>query len=180
MMEKLIGLPPVLRGEPKILVLGSMPGRRSLESQQYYAHPQNLFWRFILMRITGERAPQKLILSQENYSEYLERLERCHIALWDVLRACIRQGSLDSAIQAQSEEPNDFSVLLKAYSSIRRICFNGQKARSVFDKKVLPELRPQLSNIQLITLPSSSPANAAIAFEKKAEQWLAALSDFDS
>ena len=89
-MRQSTGFPPVAREDAKILILGSMPGQRSLAEQQYYAHPQNSFWR-ILYRL----------LNSENTLDYGQKrrlLLDNHIALWDVLKTCERKGSLDADI----------------------------------------------------------------------------------
>jgi TDG/mug DNA glycosylase family protein len=156
--------PPVLCVEPKVLLLGSMPGRRSLEMRQYYAHPRNHFWT-IMGRIckAGPELP---------YAERLAALQKTGIALWDVLKACERDGSLDGSILKESEVPNDLSGILDNYPSIQAIGFNGGKAWVAFRRLVQPALNPRLhDHVNFIQLPSTSPANAGISFEEKLKRW---------
>ena len=113
----LIGLPPIIDEHIETLILGSFPSPASLAAQQYYAHRQNQFWR-VMAALLGEP------LSDLDYPEKQRVLLRHHIGVWDVYRACLREGALDSAIQAA--EPNDFSRLKAVAPRLRRIAFNGQ------------------------------------------------------
>ncbi len=156
------GLPPVIGSNAKVLILGSLPSRQSLLEQEYYANPRNAFW-----RIMGE------IVSLRNTDSYEDRCSMLiynGIALWDVLESSVRPGSLDSAIDLGSAKENDFSSLLARHKGIMLICFNGMKARNLFDRLVLKS-RSLPSEYELVNLPSSSPAHAAMTFEKKLEHW---------
>ena len=113
-----IGLRPNIDKDCRALILGSMPGVKSLEAQQYYAHPQNRFWP-MMAHLLGEELPSA-------YEEKLAMLLRHHIALWDSIGSCEREGSLDSAIR--NEQGNDFAALLQEYPGIRAIYFNGGKS----------------------------------------------------
>ena len=156
--------PPLLGSEPKILVLGSMPGRRSLEMHQYYAHPRNLFWP--IMGIICNAGPELA------YLERLAVLQKTGIALWDVLQACERDGSLDGNIHTESEVANNLPDLLDTYPSIQAIGFNGGKAWMTFRRLVQPILKAKVrENLEFIPLPSTSPANAGISFDKKLNRW---------
>ena len=160
----LSSFPPVITPQSTILILGSMPGEMSLTMQQYYAHPRNHFWP-IIEDLTGvpARAP---------YTERVERLAQTGIALWDSLKACVRPGSLDTSIVSDTEEPNDFISLLNAYPTIRALCFNGKKSEQVFRKRVLPALPTAINDrLDLIGLPSTSPANASVTYEQKLARW---------
>lgn len=149
----------------RILVLGSMPGVRSLDEQQYYAHPQNLFWPIV------ERCFADFNL---DYSQRLELLKKQRIALWDVLASCEREGSLDSSIIRVSEQVNDFAGLFAQLNSLERVCFNGQKAWQSFERYVLKRgVCPE--HLDLRVLPSTSPANASVKRELKFEKWMQAL-----
>ncbi len=150
--------------EPKVLILGSMPGRRSLEMHQYYAHPQNLFW-----RIMGKLFNAGLELP---YPDRLAVLQNTNIALWDVLQACEREGSLDGNIQKESEIANDLPGLLWKYPSIQAVGFNGGKSWSAFRRMVMPGLGSAImERLSLHPLPSTSPANARASFEEKLSKW---------
>ena len=98
------GFPPVIGCYPKVLVLGSMPSEASLKQVQYYAHPQNAFW-YIMGGLFN-------FSSEVTYPERLEQLKKNRIALWDVLKECEREGSLDSSIVGSSIKTNNFSHLL--------------------------------------------------------------------
>ncbi|MGD2119401.1 MAG: DNA-deoxyinosine glycosylase [Chromatiales bacterium] len=158
---------PVVGKQPRVLILGSMPSERSLQQQQYYAHPQNRFWNIIetLLQI-----PRSL-----PYEQRLQQLADQGYALWDVLNYCERPGSLDSDIKKDSMVPNDIPGLLQRHPSIQQIFFNGRKAQQVFDRHILPNLLPQQLPVQMQWLPSTSPANASISKQEKLKQWEAIL-----
>lgn len=156
--------PPIESDNSSILILGTMPSKASLQAQQYYAHPRNAFW-----KIVGE------ILGVNTVSTYEAKTSliiAARIALWDVLKSCTREGSLDSNIKNDTIILNDIASFLNNHSHIHRVCFNGAKAESLYMKHVLPLLRISL-NIEYIRLPSTSPANAAISFNEKLQAWKA-------
>jgi TDG/mug DNA glycosylase family protein len=167
-MARVHGFPPISRTDARILILGSMPSRESLARRQYYAHPRNAFWPILcdLLRI-----------DETGYSERTERVRARGVAIWDVLRACHRPGSLDSAIDDRTLVPNDFRVFFREHQDIRRIFFNGAKAESVFLKRVLPELGGETHSMPLLRLPSTSPAHAALSIDQKAAAWRVILED---
>ena len=150
---------PSIDNNSKILILGSMPGVKSLYEQQYYAHPQNRFWR-VMSVICNE--PK---LYEFDYDLKLKTLLKNNIALWDTIKTCKRDGSLDSDIQ--NETPNDIRKLLKTYPNIKTICLNGNKSYSAF-KKYFSELFEKYSCHKM---PSTSPANARYSLDKLIEEW---------
>jgi hypoxanthine-DNA glycosylase len=155
---------PIANGYAKILVLGSMPGAKSLEMQQYYAHPQNLFWELMSAVLDVDKA--------DDYESRTQMLLDHHIALWDVLKHCKRNGSLDSDIENDSMEPNDFLLFLSHHPRIHAVLFNGQKAESEFYRTVLPTLsREIVEKLDFYSLPSTSPANAGIPKPEKHRAW---------
>jgi len=158
---------PVSNAEAKLLILGSMPGRKSLEQNQYYAHPANAFW-----KIMGELAGAHPTLP---YAERLAILKSSGIALWDVLASCERKTSLDSHIT--NESVNDFASFFKQHPQITQVCFNGSKAELCFKKFVLG--KQALPPLQFQRLPSTSPAHAGMRYADKLRAWLAAIK-FDS
>ncbi len=164
-MERIHGFPPIANPSARILILGSMPGGASLHAGQYYAHPQNLFWR-ILGEVVGfdRDAP---------YADRLRMLAAADIAVWDVIASCHRKGSLDSDIAPDSLQPNDFATFFTAHRRIERVLFNGAKAEDCFRRHVAPSLEAR--TIRYLRLPSTSPANASIAYAKKIAEWRAAL-----
>jgi hypoxanthine-DNA glycosylase len=165
--ELSIGFPPIVGGRPHVLVLGSLPGRKSLEMGQYYAQPQNGFWR-IMGALFGAGPPLP-------YPERLARLIANHVAVWDVLAAGERDGSLDSAIVPASIVMNDFGTFFARHADIALICFNGSKAAELYRRRVLPALAPEFASVPALVLPSTSPANASVPFAAKLASWAAAL-----
>lgn len=163
---RLRGFPPVVGPAPHTLILGSFPSERSLTAGQYYAHPQNRFWRTL-----GAALGFPATLP---YEERLAALLKAGVALWDVLERCERRGSLDSAIVPGSEWPNDFSVLTGRLRTVARILLNGRKAADLFSRLVVPEeVWPDLGPAVLV-MPSTSPANARDVAGQLAA-WRAAL-----
>jgi len=147
---------PITSNDATILILGTMPGTKSLELNQYYGHKQNNFWKFMFTILKEDFS--------DDYETKKALLQKNKIALWDVLQFCERVGSLDSAIK--NEIANDFETFLKSHPNITTILFNGQKAAAFFKKYV-----PLQKEYRLITLPSSSPANASKTFQSKLEEW---------
>ena len=159
------GLAPVYERDARILILGSMPGQASLDEQQYYAHPRNLFWPLMAHALRAELP--------NLYQDRLSWAKANGIALWDVLRHCRREGSLDSSIERRSEVPNDIPRLIHALPELNAILLNGKKAEQIFRRCMCPSL--DLHALNLIVLPSSSPANASISVEIKRERWANAI-----
>lgn len=158
--------PPIATKKSRLLILGSMPGKASLQADQYYAHPRNLFWDFTADCLGFER--------DGPYAERVSALEAAGVALWDVLKSCRRTSSLDSDIIESSIVVNPFGEFLSAHPAIATVCFNGAKAESVFGKHVLPDLK-HITALSYHRLPSTSPANAGIPLATKLEQWSVAL-----
>lgn len=154
---------PSIDDKSEILILGSMPGVKSLEEQQYYAHPQNRFWKLMGMFCNKEN------LAELNYPEKLQILLKNKIALWDVIKFCNRDGSLDSNIK--NEIPNDIPELLKRFPNIKVICLNGNKSYSAF-KKYFPKLSEKYNCFKM---PSTSPANARYKLEDLYNEWREAI-----
>jgi TDG/mug DNA glycosylase family protein len=154
---------PLAAANASRLILGSMPGKASLQAHQYYAHPRNAFWRIIESLLALEPGL--------SYQQRCARLIEHRIALWDVLQTCTRSGSLDSDIVESSIVPNDFTAFFETHSRIERLYFNGAKAEQMYKKYVLPRLPQRFADISTHRLPSTSPANAAIDFAGKLNQW---------
>lgn len=152
------GLAPLVDARCRLLVLGSFPGARSLALQQYYAHPQNQFWR-IFMTIFNV-SPHVVDLS--GYQNKSEWLRNQGVGLWDVYARCERQGSLDSAIR--HAEPNDLSRLRGLCPALRLVAHNGAEShRHASASAVL--------GVPVLRLPSTSPAYAGMRFEDKCAAW---------
>ncbi|CAB3970651.1 MULTISPECIES: DNA-deoxyinosine glycosylase [Burkholderia] len=150
------GFPPVVAAHTHTMILGSFPGEASLDAAQYYAHPRNQFWR-LLGTVLGEPALHELA-----YDARLERVLSHGIGIWDVLAACHREGSLDSAIR--HAKPNDFDALREHAPLLKRVCFNGKTAGR-FAEAI------GAAGYDTLVLPSSSPANAMLSFEQKLSCW---------
>ncbi|NBC46719.1 MAG: DNA-deoxyinosine glycosylase [Gammaproteobacteria bacterium] len=155
--------PPIVGDDARILILGSMPGEASLRQQQYYGHPRNAFWP-ILCELLG-------IAPSSSYAERSAALMEHGIALWDVIAACERPGSLDQSIRAQTVRVNDFAAFFSACPAIRRIVFNGGTAEREYERRVLAALPPRHQAIPRYRFPSTSPANASLRFEQKLSAW---------
>ena len=167
-MEMSEGFPPVSRADARILILGSLPGERSIAEQQYYAHPKNAFWPIM----------KELFGVQGQYQDRLEQLLEHKIALWDVLLSSVRSGSLDGSIKLDSSRANDFETFFCAHANIRLIAFNGKKAEQLFARFVASNSIGH--SIRRTGLPSTSPAYAAMPFSGKLALWrraMAAASD---
>lgn len=144
---------PVFNENSKILILGSFPSVKSREQKFFYGHPQNRFWR-VISSITNETLPstieeKKLLLLKHN------------IAVWDVIKSCDIIGSSDSSIDNVCI--NDFSVIFNK-ANIRHIYANGDKAYSLFKKYYSKD-------VDIVKLPSTSPANAQYTLERLCEAW---------
>ncbi len=105
------------------------------------------------------------------YAARVAVLQKAGIAVWDVLQSCVRPGSLDAAIESDSIIPNDLAAFFKKHEDVQKIFFNGQTAARIFAKRILPALPAQILAIDRKTLPSTSPAHAALPFAQKLEIW---------
>ena len=148
--------PPIADPGTEILILGTLPGDRPLQSGEYFAHPRNRFWR-IIATISNNPMP-------ENYPQKLALLKSTRIGLWNVLHKARRKGSLDSAIQ--NEVPNKLPAFIAAHKELRVIAFDGRKAEVLYDKYF--SRNPQLT---YISLPGCSPANARFNLRDLCEKW---------
>jgi len=160
------GFPPIADRRAEVLILGSLPGRRSLEASQYYAHKMNSFWR-LLGRVLGADFAVP-------YAERKRLLRRHRIALWDVVAAARRPGSLDADIVHASIAINDFARFFRTHPRIGLVCLNGGKAAELYRRRVLPTLG-RFADIPHVRLPSTSPAHAAMPFARKLARWRAAM-----
>ena len=152
------GFAPIEAADARILILGSLPGQKSLAADEYYAHPRNAFWS-IMKTIYG---------IEGDYARRCRSLTEHNIALWDVLRASVRPGSLDADIRESTATANDFQQFLAAHAAVRTILFNGKKAQQMF-MKLVP--REHYRKCDLVGLPSTSPAFAAMPFSGKLAAW---------
>ena len=157
------GFPPVIDAGVRVLILGSFPSAASLAAAQYYAHPQNQFWR-ILGAILDD--PRDEPLAELPYAERLPRVLRHGVGIWDVLGACDRAGSLDSAIR--NAHANDFAALRGLAPRLAHVLFNGQAAGR-FERDFAQ------AGFATAVLPSTSPAHAARSYAEKLRLWRNAM-----
>jgi hypoxanthine-DNA glycosylase len=146
---------PVADAGARLLILGSLPGEASLRKAQYYGNARNQFWR-LMATVLGREIPA-------DYETRLQTLREAGVALWDVVGAARRIGSLDANIRGH--RPNRLRELIVTLPRLEAVAFNGGAA-SAIGRRTLGEAGP----LALITLPSSSPAYT-LAFERKAEVW---------
>ncbi|SCY84873.1 MULTISPECIES: DNA-deoxyinosine glycosylase [unclassified Lysinibacillus] len=151
---------PVVDSATKVLIVGSMPGKQSLEKQQYYGNPRNHFWP-IMSELLETEVP-------DDYVKRIALLKHNAIGLWDTVETCEREGSLDAAIR--NEKPNDFQTLFEEYPNIQLVLFNGAKAFEVFKKHIGLEL---LEERAYKKMPSTSPipGKNIKSFAEKLEDW---------
>ncbi len=149
-------LPPLVTKTSKILILGTMPGERSIALQQYYGNRGNHFWKILFTVLKEEFSL--------DYTVRKELLSRNNIALWNVLASCEREGSGDASIK--NEVPNDFEKFHKAYPSIRFVFFESKAAERYYKKYII-----QRTEINYQTLPSTSGLNAGKTFAEKLSEW---------
>ena len=148
---------PLVAADARILILGNMPGVKSLVAQQYYAHPRNAFW-----RITGElfdfdpAAP---------YPARVAALTAAGVAVWDVLKHCRRIGSLDASVEPDSMVANDFDAFFAAHPAISHVYFNGAAAEKNYRRLVTAG-----ESLRYTRLPSTSPAHTA-RYDVKLTAW---------
>ncbi|MFA7242487.1 MAG: DNA-deoxyinosine glycosylase [Sulfuricellaceae bacterium] len=160
-MPHIHSFPPIEDASARVLILGSMPGKESLRLGQYYAHRRNAFWP-IMGELIGAAPPLP-------YEARTQMLKSAGIALWDVLASCTRDGSLDSDIDKTSISPNDFKSFFLTHPGIAQVFFNGAVAEACFHRLVRQTLEPRSLHYQ--RLPSTSPANASIPYQRKLEAW---------
>ncbi|MEO0367911.1 MAG: DNA-deoxyinosine glycosylase [Pseudomonadota bacterium] len=173
MLTTQTGFPPILGVAPRLLILGSVPGERSLALQQYYAHPQNSFWWLFAHSLSIDWSS----FASLPYAEKVVAVKSSQIALWDVLCSCRRKGSLDSNIERGTEVYNDLEALISEHQTIKALLFNGKKARALFDRQFANS--SLLSDLERVDLPSSSPAYAAMKKSAKLSIWQSAIRRFN-
>lgn len=158
-----VGFAPVATADAHILILGSLPGQRSLQTGEYYAHPRNAFWPIM----------RSLVGASGDYPQRCKCLTDAGVAVWDVLGEASRPGSLDTSIRSDSLRTNDFNDFFERHEKISRVAFNGVKAEALFRKHVEPQLRFTIGGFLL--LPSTSPANARLSVDEKIGIWRSML-----
>ena len=162
-MDVTAGFPPLLGSEMRVLILGTLPSQQSLKRQQYYGHPQNAFWR-IMGELFGAGP-------EFSYERRTRTLASHGIAVWDVLASGTRPGSMDAAIVESSVIANDFNTLRTRHPELRLVCFNGKAAARLFERLVADDVRESFGAVRFVTMPSTSPAYAAMNYEAKLARW---------
>lgn len=152
------GFPPLVGKKPKVLILGTFPGRCSLCCGEYYADTSNAFRKIIMEICTGKGA-------DVTYDNFVKCLDSKHIALWDVHKSCIRKGSSDKNIT--NPKPNKMEEFLKDHPTIKKIIFNGKKAEKEF-RHSFSELKDKK---ELCCAPSTSSQNRWYSYEEKKLRW---------
>ncbi|MCF6365655.1 MAG: DNA-deoxyinosine glycosylase [Bacteroidales bacterium] len=153
---ELFSFPSIVKPDAKILILGTMPGKTSLEINEYYGYKHNVFWKIMFELFEIEYS--------NNYKIKKSLLKNNNIALWDTLKYCERKGSLDSNIK--NEEINDFNVFFSEARNIKAVLFNGKSAYNFYKKHIGFN-----DDFRYYSLPSTSPANASMNFETKLKHW---------
>jgi len=160
MNENILSHPfqPIVYNDTQILILGSFPSIKSFENNFYYAHPSNQFWKILEAMTT---------YPVNNRDQKLWLLKEAKFGLWDMVRECSRDNSLDSSLE--NEEVNDIAGFLEAHPSIKKLAFTGKKAQALFET--------HFSHLELerVYLPSPSSAYAAMKFEAKVQKYQEAL-----
>jgi len=149
---------PIVFQDTQILILGSFPSIKSFDNNFYYAHPRNQFWK-LLESVTSYPV--------NNRDQKIWLLKECKFGLWDMIKTCSRENSLDSALE--DEEVNDLVAFLEAYPSIKKLAFTGKKAEALF------KMHFSHLEIETVYLPSPSAAYAKMNFDVKAAEYIKQL-----
>lgn len=161
--ELITGFAPIAAPDARVLILGSLPSILSVQKQEYYGNPQNAFWR--VMGELADAGPDK------PYARRAANLKHQGIAVWDVLRTAARRGSMDAAIEPATATANDFQGFYDAHRKLELVCFNGRKAAGLYARLVVPRGISTIRNLEMRTMPSTSPAFASMSFEEKVRRW---------
>lgn len=141
---------PVCPSNASILILGTMPSPVSRAEGFYYGHKRNRFWP-VLAAVLGEETPRTL-------EEKLSLLHKNGIALWDVLAACDIENAADASIK--NGRLNDIAGFVKMHG-IRTVFANGATCAQLARR----------AGVEVVALPSTSPANAQFSFARLTACW---------
>lgn len=147
-------IPIFIDDESTVLILGSLPSIKSREKGFYYAHPRNRFF-LVLSRIFDEAEPKTI-------EERKAFLTKHHISLYDVIKECDIYGSSDASIKNPKVIP--LKEILLEHPNIKKIGVNGGKAKQLFDKYLLNDVKE--FGVKVLYLPSTSPANARMSADE--------------
>lgn len=156
--ERIYCFDPLIDNNSKFVIIGTLPGRKSLIRKQYYADENNLFWDIIYRVIDHDKFKSKLVQEEFDYTTRCKFILAHKIGLWDILSSAKRQNSSDSKIY--DERYNDFPKFLKGYPSVTKLIFNGAKAFKYF-KKIYPQILQQNNYSKVY---STSPQNSINSF----------------
>lgn len=154
-MREFHTIPPLYNENSKILILGSFPSVKSRETEFFYGHPQNRFWK-VMAALFREKIPES---TEEKKSLLLSR----GVALWDAVYSCDIVGSSDSSIK--NVIPNDILFILSK-TSVSKIFLNGKTAEKYYKKYIEKDI-----DIKAVCLPSTSPANASVSLDELIKKW---------
>ncbi|THB78358.1 MAG: DNA-deoxyinosine glycosylase [Desulfobulbaceae bacterium] len=155
-------MPPISTPAAKVLILGSIPGQKSLEEQCYYAHPRNGFWPIMAQLLGG---------NPREYREMVTVMQTNRVGIWDVIKSCERSGSLDSAIDNNSIKVNNFDKFFRDHPFLKAVFFNGRKAEQEYFRFVEQTIFQKVEKLHYQRLPSTSPAMATMGLAEKVEHW---------
>ena len=152
------GFPPLMCHEPRLLILGTIPGEKSISANEYYCDNRNRMWKML-----AELATQKL---PTNYSEEKVLLEQLHVVLWDYYQSVERTNSTDKGILKGT--PNDIVGFIRKNPTITKIAINGYKKYNMFGEKLQNQFG---QSIKVFRLPETSGSNASWTLEKLCKEW---------
>lgn len=149
MSERIKCFPPIIFEGSEVLLLGTLPGNKSLQLNFYYADPRNYFWKFF-SKYTGHPKPH-------NMNEVSKILKETKVALWDMYDFGIRKNKQDKETSRDSDIKqeiwNNIPSLLTDYPNIKRIGIMGGDPYEEFQKSY--------PFINAVRLPSTSSSNGA-------------------
>jgi hypoxanthine-DNA glycosylase len=159
--------------DARVLVLGTMPGKTSLDVAEYYAHRGNRSWRIVEQLCTVPGTPGADAPWPDTYSGRLERALAGGLALWDVLAECYRPGSTDAKIRKPIA--NNFGDFLDQHKRLRAVYFNGKSAEKLWLRHVARGLQPEQLSLVKRALPSTSQAYTFQSSDRLIEEWVTEL-----
>jgi len=164
--KRVASFAPLAAPDARVLILGTMPGVASLAAGEYYAHPRNQFWT-LMGELCGARA-------ELPYAQRCRILLESGVALWDVFGSCVRPGSADSAIELADAQLNNLAGFVKAHPILERILCNGRLAQESFSRHSAAQVALKFPKLQVLAVPSTSPAHAGMRLAQKLALWRAA------
>ena len=152
----------------ELLILGSLPGKKSIAEQQYYAHPRNALWPILCDWL--------MIPVTMCYEQKLATALARGIGFWAVVAEAERPGSLDSDIRSSTVCYNPIDQLIDSLPKLKCILLNGGAAMTLFKRAGFDQIATE-KGMDFFQLPSTSPAHASITIDEKRVAWHAVLID---